>query len=444
MVHPVLALTLAALFVRPCASLDNGLALKPAMGFNTWSSFALRVNEEDVRQTADLLVSLGLKDMGYTYLVLDDGWSEHERTPDGDLVADYSRFPGGMAALAGHIHARNLSFGMYADSGTSTCGGYPGSRGFEARDAAAFAGWGADYLKYDNCYPKEGDSVRARYGAMRDALNATGRPILFSLCEWGVEEPWLWGRAVGNSWRTTGDSSASWLSLVNNLDNSVGLARYAGPGAWNDPDMLQVGNPGLTLGEQRANLALWSLLKSPLMISTRLQELSNASAAILMAAEVVAINQDDLGVAGDLIWKQGSKEIYAGPLAGGDRAVVFFNRAEHDEGAAGARFTLRTEQVGYQEDTAVRVRDLYARRDIGTFRGRFSARVPPHDVLVLRLTPEAAPILEWEGGRWPRDDGWRPWTGQAIYAEHEEDLENIPRRKTEGDDDALEDAAVAI
>lgn len=159
-------------------------------------------------------------------------------------MADYSRFPGGMAALAGHIHARNLSFGMYADSGTSTCGGYPGSRGFEARDAAAFAGWGADYLKYDNCYPKEGDSVRARYGAMRDALNATGRPILFSLCEWGVEEPWLWGRAVGNSWRTTGDSSASWLSLVNNLDNSVGLARYAGPGAWNDPDMLQVSENG--------------------------------------------------------------------------------------------------------------------------------------------------------------------------------------------------------
>ncbi|KAL6767698.1 hypothetical protein ACKKBF_B36285 [Auxenochlorella protothecoides x Auxenochlorella symbiontica] len=211
-----------------------------------------------------------------------------------------------------------------------------------------------------------------------------------------------------------------------------------------DSPSQQVGNPGLTLGEQRANLALWSLLKSPLMISTRLQELSNASAAILMAAEVVAINQDDLGVAGDLIWKQGSKEIYAGPLAGGDRAVVFFNRAEHDEGAAGARFTLRTEQVGYQEDTAVRVRDLYARRDIGTFRGRFSARVPPHDVLVLRLTPEAAPFLEWEGGRWPRDDGWRPWTGQAIYAEHEEDLENIPWRKTEGDDDALEDAAVAI
>lgn len=208
-----------------------------------------------------------------------------------------------MAALASSIHRLGLNFGMYADAGARTCGGYPGSRGYEEKDAASFADWGADYLKYDNCYAELTDPPVKRYTAMRDALNATGRPILYSLCDWGVAEPWLWGESTGNSWRTTVDSAGNWNSVMSNLDNNIGLACFARRGAWNDPDMLQIGN-GLTMAEQRSHFALWSLLKSPLMISTDLTQLDAGALAILKAPEIIAVHQDDLDVPGDLIWKQ--------------------------------------------------------------------------------------------------------------------------------------------
>ena len=232
-----------------------------------------------------------------------DGWSELERDANGSLRADSVKFPSGMAALAERVHALGLKFGMYGDAGAKTCGGYPGSRGHEEADAALFAGFGVDYLKYDNCYADPDDPPRGRYEAMRDALNATGRPIVYSLCDWGVAEPWLWAAGVGNSWRTTVDSAPNWRSVMHNLDGNVGLARFARPGAWNDPDMLQVGN-GLTPGEQRSHFALWCLLKSPLMISSPLKGLDQTALAVVMAPEVIAVHRDKLGVAGDLIWKQ--------------------------------------------------------------------------------------------------------------------------------------------
>ncbi|KAK9811915.1 hypothetical protein WJX72_012363 [[Myrmecia] bisecta] len=296
------------------------------MGYNTWNCFGGEINETLIQTTADLMVDLGLAKAGYKYLVVDDAWSNPQRGPKSDLQANSQRFPSGMAKLAEHIHSKGLKFGMYSDAGGLTCMGYPGSRGHEEQDAESFASWGVDYLKYDNCFAPASDWVVDRYMAMRDALNKTGRPILYSLCDWGVGDPWLWAPKVGNSWRTTGDIANNWDAMLRCLDNTVGLSRFAGPGGWNDPDMLEVGNGQLTYNEERAHFALWALLKSPLLIGADLRTLSKSALSVLTAAEVIAANQDPLGVAGDLIWKEGPIEVYAGPLQGGDRAVVLFNR----------------------------------------------------------------------------------------------------------------------
>eukprot|EP00884_Botryococcus_braunii_P001120 jgi/Botrbrau1/11008/Bobra.101_1s0006.1 len=285
------------------------------------------INEKLIRQTADLLVASGLADAGYKYLVVDDAWANPKRSNDGKLQADPNRFPSGMKALGDYIHSKGLLFGMYSDAGAKTCMGLPGSRGFEPVDAASFAEWGIDYLKYDNCYAPPSDWVIDRYQAMGTALNATGRPILYSMCDWGSGDPWVWGRQVGNSWRTTGDITPTWQGILSCLDNTVGLAQYAGPGGWNDPDLLEVGNGELTVQEQRAHFALWALLKAPLMVSADLRRLKAETLDILLAQEVIEVNQDPLGVAGDLVWKQGPYEVYAGPLKGGGRAVVLFKPA---------------------------------------------------------------------------------------------------------------------
>jgi alpha-galactosidase len=279
-----------------------------------------------MRQIIDRQVDLGLAAAGYRFFNLDDAWSARARGADGALRASPTAFPSGIPALARYVHARNLSFGIYGDAGATTCLGYPGSRGHEAQDAATWAAWGVDLLKFDNCAAKDDDWVVDRYAAMRDALRDAGRKVVFSLCEWGAQAPWLWARAVGHSWRTTVDIRDAWESVLANLDSSIGLARFAGPGGWNDLDMLEVGNRGLTRGQERAHFALWALLKSPLLVGADLRTLDPASLAILTAREVIAAHQDELGVAGELIWKQGPREVYAAPLKGGARAVVFFNR----------------------------------------------------------------------------------------------------------------------
>ncbi|GAB4814199.1 hypothetical protein N2152v2_001245 [Parachlorella kessleri] len=316
------------------------------------------VDEELIRATADLMVSLGLRDAGYEYLVLD-----------------------------------GLKFGIYSDSGYRTCGGYPGSFGYEDLDAQTWADWGVDYLKYT---------------AMRDALNKTGRPIIYSLCEWGLEDPWQWAPTVGNSWRTTDDIAPSWDSILAKLDNTLSLAQFAGPGAWNDPDMLEVGNGNLLLGEQRAHFALWALLKAPLMIGTDLRRLPKESLEILTAKEVLAVHQDGLGVAAELVGKSGAKEVYAAPLADGSRAVVLFNRhtlwglTEHPT----SNITVHWQQVGLNSSTVATVRDLFQEKDLGEFGGSFTAAVPLHDVVVVKVTPKGA----------PGSLSWRPWEGQGLFA----------------------------
>ncbi|KAK9835556.1 hypothetical protein WJX74_002877 [Apatococcus lobatus] len=380
------------------------------MGYNTWNAFHGDIDEDVVKSTADLMVELKLKDAGYEYLVMDDAWANKARGADGKVEGNSYRFPSGIKSVADHTHAAGLKFGIYSDAGLTTCLGYPGGRFYEHSDAESFASWDVDFLKYDNCAAVASDWVVDRYVAMRDALNATGRPILFSLCVWGVADPWIWAQDVGNTWRTTDDIQDNYNSMVANLDNTIGLAQFAGPGTWNDPDLLEVGNPGMNIHEQRAHFALWALLKSPLLISADLRSIEQESLDILLAEELIAVNQDPLGVAGDLIWKQGPLEVYAGPLEGGSRAVVMFNRHSPGTQYPNHKMTVNFTWLGYNADAHVTVRDLYKRKDLGTFRGSFTGAVWVHDVLALKVTPQK-PSKD--------DDSWRPWGPGTLFPKQE-------------------------
>lgn len=396
------------LVCQTALTLENGLARTPQMGYNTWNAFAGGIDEKLMKQTTDRMVKLGLLAAGYNYLNLDDGWQAIARNIAGELVADPAKFPSGMKALGEYVHGKGLQFGIYSDAGLRTCLGMPGSRHFEEQDATTFAEWGIDYLKYDNCFASPGDWVVTRYTTMRDALNATGRSVLFSMCEWGVLEPWLWGPGVGNSWRTTADIANSWNDVLRCLDESVGLSRYAGPGGWNDPDMLEVGNGVLSHAEERAHFALWAILKAPLIISADLRSLSAPSLSVLTAEEVIAVNQDPLGVPGDLIWKQGALEVYAAPLSGGARAVVMFNRHTTDSQYATSNITVTWEQLGLPADAQCGVRDLYTRMDLGKFTEEFSSPVGLHDVVATKITCRTSGSSDW-----------RPWMATKDMFRHE-------------------------
>ncbi|KAL3147729.1 hypothetical protein ABBQ32_002471 [Trebouxia sp. C0010 RCD-2024] len=408
----VVATTLLAC-AAPLKALDNGLSLKPHMGYNTWNCFFGSISEEIIKATADIMIDSGLKKAGYEYLVIDDGWSLLNRGSDEKIVADPDKFPSGIKHVSDYIHAKGLRYGMYSDAGPKTCLGLPGSRGKEELDAKYFADLGVDFLKYDNCAAGPEDWIVDRYTAMRDALNKTGRPILYSMCNWGVGDSWLWGPKVGNSWRTTADIAPSWENILRCLDNTIGLSRFAGPGAWNDPDMLEVGNPGLTVNEQRSHFALWSLFKSPLFIGADLRSLSSEAKQILTAPEVIAVNQDPLGVAGDLVWKQGPLEVYAGPLHGGSRAVVLFNRHAIGTQYPVSNITVTWRQIGFASNVKATVRDLHAEKDLGTFMHSFTGEVDIHDARMLRVTPHHVR---------PKYDRWRPWGAEEVAEQRSNSL----------------------
>ncbi|KAJ4462381.1 putative Alpha-galactosidase 2 [Paratrimastix pyriformis] len=292
---PLLLFLLCVPFVF---SLDNGLAKTPQMGFNTWNHFGCNINEKLIRDTADTLVATGLADAGYVYLNLDDCW-QVSRDDKGVIQADPKTFPSGIAALADYIHSKGLKLGVYSDAGTKTCAGRPGSLGYEQIDAQTYAKWGVDYLKYDNCYSNT--SPKDRYPPMRDALNATGRAILFSMCEWGVEDPATWSADVGNSWRTTGDIEDSWESMIWIAQYNDQWWKFAGPHHWNDPDMLEVGNGHMSQGEYRVHFMLWCLMKSPLLLGCDVTHMDNFTHSLVTNPELIAVNQDALGVQGHLI-----------------------------------------------------------------------------------------------------------------------------------------------
>ena len=372
--------------VSPGRALENGLARTPPMGWNSWNRFACNVNEDLVKSAADALVSSSMKDAGYQYVVIDDCW-QLNRDAAGNIIADAKTFPSGIKALADYVHSKGLKFGIYSDAGTKTCAGRPGSRGHEYQDALQYAAWGVDYLKYDWCNTGT-ENAQAAYSIMRDALEAAGRPIVFSLCEWGSNKPWLWARDVGNLWRTTGDISGCWnckkdqLSWTQILDLQVGLETYASPGHWNDPDMLEVGNGGMTTAEYRSHFSLWCMLAAPLMAGNDLKDMSAEIKEILTNKEVIAIDQDPLGMEGRRVRKNGDSEVWAKQMKDGSRAVALLNR-----GASDADISLSWEDLGYPAHLAAAVRDLWAKKDLGKFTGTFSAKVPSHGVVMLRVTP---------------------------------------------------------
>jgi alpha-galactosidase len=366
----------------------NGLALTPPMGWNSWNKFACDVNEHVVRATADAIVSSGMRDAGYQYVVVDDCWAG-QRDSNGFITADPVRFPSGMKALADYIHSRGLKFGIYSDAGRLTCGGRPGSQGHEYQDALTYARWGADYLKYDWCSTGDRNAKEA-YAVMADALRQSGRPITFSICEWGTAKPWLWAENTGNLWRTTGDiwdsfdkndEKHSWAHPVTNIvDQNEPLWPHAGPGHWNDPDMLEVGNGGMTPTEYRTHFSLWAMMAAPLMAGNDVAHMDEATRAILLNREVIAVDQDALGTQGHRVWKQGDQEVWVKPLSGGASAILLFNR-----GNSPATIHATAEQLDLSANERARVRDLWAHKNTGRWTGAISATVEPHGVAMFTI-----------------------------------------------------------
>jgi alpha-galactosidase len=368
-----------AVMHQPARPLDNKLARTPPMGWNSWNHFGCDVSAQLIRETADAMAKSGMRDAGYQYLVIDDCW-QVARDAAGRLVADSVRFPGGMKPLAEYVHSKGLKFGLYTDAGRQTCQRRPGTYGSEEIDARTFAEWGVDYVKEDWCN-SEGLDGPTQYAKFRDALAKAGRPIVFSICEWGSNRPWEWGPRTGNLWRTTGDIGDRWASMIALLDLNAQYALAASPGAWNDPDMLEVGNGGMTEDEYRAHFSLWALMAAPLMAGNDVRTMPAATRDILLNKEVVAVDQDSLGVQGMLVQEPAPDlQVWAKPLADGSRAVVLFNRS-----ALQTVITASWRGLGIRGPA--RVRDLWAHADLGTFPGRFMATVPAHGVVMVRVTP---------------------------------------------------------
>jgi len=371
-------------FARPA----NGLALTPPMGWNSWNHFACNVSASLIEGEADAMVASGMKAAGYRYVIIDDCW-QVARDQDGNIVPDPQRFPQGMKAVADYVHAKGLKFGIYSDVGDHTCQMRPGSRGHEYQDALQYARWGVDYLKYDWCNTG-GVDAKSSYATMSDALRSTGRPIVFSLCDWGRYEPWLWGaQAGGNLWRTTGDISDVWSGkpggdngVLQILDLQVGLAGYAGPGHWNDPDMLEIGNGGMSVAQYRAQFSLWAILAAPLIAGNDLRQMSAAIRGILTNREVIAVDQDPLGIEGQRAWKDGDAEIWTRPLKGGSEAIVLLNR-----GGEARPIRLDWSVLHLPEFLPLRFRDLWRHADLPVATGSLTVHVPPTAVVMLRETP---------------------------------------------------------
>ncbi len=371
------------------------LARTPPMGWNSWNTFGPHISEALVRETADAFVEHGLKAAGYEYVVIDDLWEAPERGADGRLAADEEKFPGGIKALADYVHSKGLKFGIYSCAGSHTCGVKPASYGYEEEDAQTFAEWGVDFLKYDFCYKPLGVDGRALYERMGQALRATGRPIVFSMCEWGLMHPWDWGaaRAGAHMWRTTGDINDSWESMSEiGFEKQKHLERFAGPGHWNDPDMLIVGmrgkgnvaRGGCTDEEYRTHFTLWCMLAAPLMIGCDVRAMDDATRAVLTAPEVIAVDQDPLGRQGYCLGSDGHNgEVWKKVLADGSVAVALFNR--HDKGRR--MMPVSWEALGIHDRRPAVVRDLWARQELGTFTRAYATQVDAHSAVLLKVTP---------------------------------------------------------
>jgi alpha-galactosidase len=357
----------------------DGHAKTPPMGWNSWNKFRAQVDDKSVRGMADAIVSSGMRDAGYIYVNIDDTW-EAGRDAQGNILAN-EKFPD-MKALADYVHGKGLKLGIYSSPGRLTCAGYMGSYGHEEQDAKTWAGWGIDYLKYDWCsasavYTK--DEHAPAYEKMGLALRATGRPIIYSLCQYGMLDVGQWGAEVGGHlWRTTGDISDRWQSMAGiGFDQQVGREKFAGPGHWNDPDMLEIGNGGMTDTEYRTHMSLWSILAAPLIAGNDIRSMSDSIKEILMNKEVVAVDQDKKGVQGARVRQDGELEVWKRPLEQGV-AVGLFNRSGDTQ-----KITVKWSEVGITKKSP-KVRDLWAHKDL-TAASEFTAEVPSHGVVMLKV-----------------------------------------------------------
>ena len=432
-------LALAAFACVPAhAQKFPGLALTPPMGWNSWNKFASAVDETIVRAMADAMATNGMKDAGYQYINIDDCW-QAERDAQGFIQADAVKFPSGIKALADYVHSKGLKLGIYSDAGAKTCGGLPASRGHEYQDALTYAQWGVDYLKYDWCGCEDLNAPGA-YTTIRDALHAAGRPVLFSICEWGQNKPWLWAANVGHLWRTTTDIYPSFDGILDHtnwqqwgvlriIDAQKPLREAAGPGHWNDPDMLEVGN-GMSVNEDRAHFSMWCMLAAPLISGNDLAHMAPETLQVLNNPDVIAVNQDKLGVEGFPYATNQNVEIWLKPLAGGDWAMCLLNRGK---AAQTISFDWKNENVadGFSKrdanfsTTTYSLRDLWTKKETGTTQETLAAEIPGHDVLMLRLknnsTTSAAaetrpiirikagltePFTDAEGNVWQADHGF--------------------------------------
>ncbi len=400
-IFPFVFLTLFSLGSQ--AQKFEELALTPPMGWNSWNTFACDIDEKLIRETADKLVSSGMRDAGYIYLNIDDCW-HGERDSKGFIHPDPARFPSGIKALADYVHARGLKLGIYSDAGDKTCGGHPGSNGHEYQDAITYAEWGVDYLKYDWCNT-ENLSAPGAYRTMRDALRSAGRPIVLSICEWGDNKPWLWGKEMGQLWRTTGDiincwdcevDHGSWSSwgILRILDMQDGLRKYAGPGHWNDPDMMEVGN-GMSANEDRAHFSLWVMLAAPLIAGNDLRSMSKDTLEILTNKKAIAINQDPLGVQAFKFKVDGEVEYWFKPMADKKWAMLVLNRGDK---STRIKFNFKKEEVidpdfpseseKYKANfraSRYTIYDVWEDQNAGTTAKSLSLKLDPHSVKLYQL-----------------------------------------------------------
>ena len=387
----VIAFLLGLASAPSASALQNGLARTPPMGWNPWYRFQCDVNEALIRQTARAMVSSGMKAAGYRYVNLDDCWMARTRDASGSLVPDAAKFPSGIRALADYVHRKGLRFGIYADMGAATCAEFPGSRGHFDQDARTFAAWGVDYLKLDACQTTPEELGPGSAGAMLAALRRARRPTVFSLATAGGHipisqlTPWIWAGRFAHLWRTTDDftrhhpRAQAWDGLMEVLDINAGLSRYARPGAWNDPDLLQVGNPPLTPREGRSIFSLWSMMAAPLIADNDLRAMSAYDRQTLTNREVIAIDQDRAGIQGTRVRTSAGREIWVRRLANGDRAVLLFTRR-----AMAARFAVGLGALAYGHGGVYAVRNLWTHRTTAA-RGPIGVSVPGHGVAMFRV-----------------------------------------------------------
>ena len=366
------------------------LSPTPPMGWNSWNYYGTKVTEADVKAAAKAMVTSGMKAAGYKYIIVDDTWAG-KRNAQG-IIQPNSKFPN-MPGLIKYVHSLGLKFGIYSSPGPKTCAGYTGSYGHVKQDAETYAKWGVDYLKYDLCsygkiiYKKAGHNMakwramqEAAYSKMHKALVATGRPIVFSMCQYGTNSVWQWGAKVGgNLWRTTGDVRPNYARIAHIGFNQAGLAKFAGPGHWNDPDMLEIGNHGMTRNANLTQMSLWSLLAAPLIAGNNLADMTPATRKILTNRAVIAVDQDPLGKEANRVWQQGPLQMWVKPLEGGAKAVGLFNVSYNPH-----MMTFKLSMIGFPADA--HMRNLWTHKNVYAHDGKYTVKIPRHGVVLLKVT----------------------------------------------------------